>query len=171
MDFGKYGSAFKKDVYRYAQNYIRGAATEARRLMLEKTKTALQDWYADYKPKVYLRTNNLLNNSYRGVLRGSRWSWSGGVELSSEFMNDYYAITPGIYGYQKGETLDGVKDLVFEAAIMEGKHGYKNTQKVSSPAPYSVLDEYFNSNEFLTAALAAGDRAAQSAHYNLEYDF
>ena len=171
MDFGKYGSAFKKDVYRYAQNYIRGAATEAQRLMVEKAHTVLQDWYADYDPKVYLRTNNLLNNSYKGVLRGSRWSWTGGIQLSSDFMDNYYATTPGIYGYQKGVVLDGVKDKIFETAIMEGKHGYANTAKITSPAPHTLLDEYFNSNEFMTAVLAAGERAAQSAHYNLEYNF
>lgn len=171
MDFGKYGSAFKKDVYRFAQNYIKGAAKEVQRLMLEKTRTVLQDWYADYDPRVYLRSNNLLNNSYRGYLVGNRWSWVGGIQLSSDFMDEYTDSVPGIYSYQRGCILDGVKDKVFEAAIMEGKHGYENTQKITTPTPYSALESYFNSNELLEAAIAAGDRAAKSAHYNLDYNF
>lgn len=102
----------KKDLEKFARNYLSQCAKIASERVYEKARYVLQEfYYSQYDPMYYLRTNNLLSASYRKVKRVARYSSVGGVNISPEFMKPYEVM---------GVSIDEIVEMSWE----KGWHGF-----------------------------------------------
>lgn len=83
----------KKDLEKFARNYLSQCAKIASERVYEKARYVLQEfYYSQYDPMYYARTDNLLFASYKKVKRVARYSSAGGVNISPELMWPYRAM-------------------------------------------------------------------------------
>lgn len=123
-------------IYCYA---IRDIAAE------EFTKCAMlviQWFYQTYTPSQYDRTYNLMNNSYRPYKNISGDALYGGVQISSEWM-DEYEQSPSVKFLQTyGGNPSGIADITW-------RKGYHGMEKRTRPSPYRKLLNYTYKNDAL----------------------
>ena len=94
---------------KFATNYAKGMALEAKRILTDEAKTALDIYYGDYNPILYNRTSNLHDNSYEPYYSNAHGSIiRGGVKFTSSAM---------------GEVYNAPASWVFNLAMGSGIHG------------------------------------------------
>lgn len=97
----------------YATTFCKEAANEA----VKFAKYAIEQFYNDYTPKEYVRTNNLKNNSYKRYYHNNGHGYvQGGVTIYSDDMFDNY---------------DGVDPFYVADAGWHGWHGAKGSDFIS----------------------------------------
>ncbi len=106
------------DVEAYARNVARFSAQAVSDAMTKTAHDAIEKFYSSYTPNCYFRTGNL-RQSYKKVYPDYRAvnKYTGGVILSSDFMDDVYTH------YTKNGSYD-TRELVFNLAYA-GFHGLK----------------------------------------------
>ena len=112
----------------------------------DKAKEAVLQYYANYTPEIYVRTNNLRDNVVRDISFSVLNSGQYGafIQFNSSKMSEYPS-----YGRADGVS---VKDIVV-ANFMAGIHGREEIQKDDNPAQQimdgfqinykKTLDRYF----------------------------
>lgn len=109
----------------------------------EYTKVAykvIDEFYANYDPISYSRTGNVKNAVKRFYRNHGKGEFVGGVDISSNFMEDYYYRGYGspILDY-KGDM--DYKDRVFMYVWNYGKHGVSKTMAVDPESPEEKLNK------------------------------
>lgn len=126
---------FDKQIKDWATRYKKAVAETGCILLTEKMQQIVQeDYYDQYDPIKYKRTDNFKDNSYEPYLDLSKAM--GGVLLSSDNMEEYYQ--------SKGTKDPYNKNLIFELD-MEGYHGA--AQRTS---PFNSIKQFSESAEFLS---------------------
>ena len=109
-------------------NLAEEIAPEVNKLFKESVNISLVDWYNDYDPKVYKRTNNFMRSSNSAKTTGE-----GNIlimSVDSSPMSDY----PGFWG----QTLDA--DAAFDFFFMNGEHGHGKFMMHQSLPPYMAIE-------------------------------
>ena len=149
----KYLTTFAKSFTKYASEELTKTASEA-----------IQYFYDDYKkpPRKYIRTDDLLNNSYEKYQKNNGNYFYGGVRISSNCPT--HPMQPYYHG--KGHTTDPT--LVFNAAYFEGKHGFQqNPPKITSPTPFEIIKKKRDNKDFQKEVLNHALEEAKKGHYKL----
>ena len=112
----------------YANKACEEAAKHAQKLLTEKAKKLMDNYYDEYTPHIYDRTNNLHDNAIKPLYSLHGTNHLGGVTISSEAMEEYKRLVPdeskgvGILGkYYTEQLIPGEKDIVVKNWI-EGTH-------------------------------------------------
>ena len=112
----------------YSKNVSKYSAIAASNELVFASYDAIEKFYDDYEPEYYDRHyTNFLKRSYKKYYHNNRDTvFSGGVELSSDFLKDLY----------RGST-----ELVFNLVIMTGAHGLDawNQQDIRPSNPYKRM--------------------------------
>jgi hypothetical protein len=104
-------------------------APEVNKLFKESVSYSLVDYYNDYNPQAYQRTNNFMN-----VLKSARTSGKGNVitmSVDSGYMNSY----PSWIGGNKLQP-----STAFDFFFMGGEHGHGRWMMKQSLPPYMYVD-------------------------------
>lgn len=109
-------------------NLAEEIAPEVNKLLKESVNFSLVDWYNDYDPKVYKRTNNFMRSSNSAKTTGEGNTLIMSVDSSP--MSDY----PGFWG----QTLDA--DAAFDFFFMNGEHGHGKYMMHQSLPPYMAIE-------------------------------
>lgn len=123
----------KKDLEKFARNYLSQCAKIASERVYEKARYVLQEfYYSQYDPMYYARTDNLLSVSYKKVKRVARYSSAGGVNISPELMWPYRTMG-------KNMTQEEIIDMSWG----KGWHGFTRFESQYQPieTPFIPLDE------------------------------
>lgn len=127
--FGNIADEIKKDVMKEAEPSCASAAKELGKEVIECYKTAIDNFYGSYSPRVYLRTNTLKNKTTIGV--GGRYTYFRKVTYGHGDLHYWMGFTVGsenIPGnpYLRPNSKKGyaTKDWVFNNAFEKGIHGF-----------------------------------------------
>lgn len=134
-----------KKLNRIENHLAEEIAPDINELLKESVKSSLIDWYNDYNPQDYIRTNNLMN-----ILENTRTSGKGNLLtmfVDSGSMNNY----PGWNGYGYGNSYTIGKSekysnqklnasIAFDFMFMNGEHGHGKWMKHQSLPPYMYVD-------------------------------
>lgn len=104
-------------------------APQVNNLLKESVAHSLIDWYNDYEPKIYQRTNNFMN-----ILNNTRTSGKGNLlilTVDSDGMNSY----PSFFG---GNSLQ--PSIAFDFMFIDGEHGHGRWMMYRSLPPYMYVD-------------------------------
>lgn len=108
-------------------------APDVNELLKESVRFSLVDWYNDYDPRMYNRTNNFMN-----ILENTRTSGKGNLltmTVDSGSMNYY----PGFWGQHLQPS------TAFDFFFMNGEHGHGKWMMHQSIPPYMFVDKDINS--------------------------
>lgn len=138
-------ASFESELRDYLTNFAKAYTEYAAEELTKTAREAIQYFYDDYKkpPRKYIRTDDLLNNSYEKYKKNNGNYYYGGVRIGADCPT--HPMQPYYHG--KGHTTDPT--LVFNAAYFEGKHGFQqNPPKITSPTPFEIIKKKRDSEEF-----------------------
>ena len=116
-------------------------APEINKLFKESVYDSLIQWYSEYSPNMYQRTNNFMN-----VYKSANTSCHGNIltmRVDSSFMNDYLGFDIPPYSTYEKQTL--YADTAFDFMFMNGEHGHGRWMMHQSTPPYELIDRDFQS--------------------------
>lgn len=149
------------DVDKYINSYCKGYCKEAIKLLTEKTRMSVRQFYEDYTPVKYERTFDFRDNSYVPYYHNnSHGYYYAGVRMTSMNMQDY-----------KGALAYEVAHLAYH-----GWHGdptgYNGKfSPIRTASPLEMVKRYFVSSAFKNKIKSAGFKAAHSQTYGvLKFD-
>ena len=121
---GKFLEDLAKDLEAYANNVARFTAQAVADELTKTTYDAIAYFYVSWTPEYYTRhVDNLLFHSYKRFTHNNRnRTFSGGVELSSEFMEDIY---------------NGSPSLIFDI-VYKGYHGLDTFSDIRPAQPWAI---------------------------------
>lgn len=122
-------SDFEKKMNRIKNHIAEEVAPQVNNLLKESVSYSLIDWYNDYEPKTYQRTNNFMN-----ILNNTRTSGKGNLltlTVDAGGMNSY----PSFFG---GNSLQ--PSTAFDYMFMNGEHGHGRWMMHRSLPPYMYVD-------------------------------
>lgn len=122
-------SDFEKKMNRIKNHIAEEVAPQVNELLKESVTYSLIDWYNDYEPEVYQRTNNFMN-----ILNNTWTSGKGNLltmTVNSGSMNSY----PSFFG---GKSLE--PSAAFDFMFMGGEHGHGKWMMHRSLPPYMYVD-------------------------------
>lgn len=151
----------KRDLQKYANNYMRHLATILGEEMTKEAGNIVEEFYKDYKPKSYHRHYyNLQDRSYQRYYsnkHGGR-TYVCGVRLTPELMDDIYnadteqvlnSVWNGFHGlpYDDGDTDSGLSNIIhrngktgqFSKNGKEERYFYPTVKRMS-PTPLELLE-------------------------------
>lgn len=130
---GKLTDFILKDVKQAEKQLAKEVAPEINKLFKESVYNSLIQWYSDYSPKSYERTNNFLN-----VYQSAKTTVNGNVlNLQANcFLMDTY---PGWYNQPLNPA------TAFDYMFMDGEHGHGRWMMHQSTPPYELIDRDFQS--------------------------
>lgn len=146
------------DIKKFVLTYCQTGAETAAEEFTKSAEKAIQDFYADYSPKKYFRTDDIRDNSYRKSLRQTGKHYYGGVRVSSENMEPYtYGPSSG-YKFGTGNP----------SSIAEGvwRGGYRGPKAPSSDSPLTALKDMTLRNKAVINSIL---NKARSAAVNQSY--
>lgn len=119
---------FKKKIDRIENHIAEEIAPQANRLFQESVRYALVDWYNDYEPQFYKRTNNFLGayKSAKTIGKGKILSFS----VDSDLMDSY----DGWFGKSLQSS------IAFDYMFMQGEHGHGKWMMHQSLPPYMYIE-------------------------------
>lgn len=82
-------AALQSDISKYLRSYAIAYASAAATFGPMIAKQAIEEFYGSYDPVEYIRTENLLNNSYSRYYHNNGNIVYGGVRIHSGNMNEY----------------------------------------------------------------------------------
>lgn len=130
---GKLTDFILKDVKQAEKQLVKEVAPEINKLFKESVYNSLIQWYRDYSPKSYERTNNFLNvyQSAKTTVRGNVLN----LQANCFFMDAY----PGWYNQPLNSA------TAFDYMFMDGEHGHGYWMMHQSTPPYELIDRDFQS--------------------------
>lgn len=113
--------------------------------LTKKAQESIRQFYADYPPKVYDRTFELLKNSYKRYYKNNGRTVYAGVEITSQDMSPY-ETSPRSHEYTVSPT----------TVAQLGWHGFHGDptgyngrfEPIVTPAPLEKLKKYYQSRSF-----------------------
>lgn len=151
--------------------YCEKAADE----LTETAKVAIKQFYDDYEPKYYKRTENLLKNSYKRYYKNHGRRFEGGVYIGAKNMNPYkegispeYIVEAGWSGWHglKGEDiLGGWGTEGSEWGNGEGFISRGRVRPIYTTPPISIVDKKMKDKKFLDDLEEATNEAMHSQSY------
>lgn len=161
----------KKELELFVQRYAEGAVKAAKKDLTEKATSYMMRYYDDLEPKKYVRTFNLKNNAITSVYKIEGKTYSGGVKIDAEKMNDYTRLTP-ISGLLR-RSLRGLENSRFSSyprtttlgvlnKFLDGSH-YRNQTRSANVR--KELTEYSVNENNVSRWMKAGEKHALSYSY------
>lgn len=139
----------QQDVDKYLKTFAKTYCKAAADNITDFAKSAIEQFYTDYSPHYYVRTHNLMNNSYERYFHDNGRIMYGGVRISSNNMHDNYNGTP-------------------EQVAWSGWHGYHGlplSDSIQTTAPLSIVEDMMNNQSFLQTIESQAQKAADSERY------
>ena len=144
--------ALKNDINSYLNTFAQTYVEDAIRRVEEKTNNCVAYFYDDFKPEVYQRTFQFLDNSVTSETYKNKDSYSGYVDLMSDVVNDKY-----IYG----------DPILTDYEIREENwNGGRFKGDSTNPSPLFYLMEFFNKRKFNNNAINKAKRIARKNEYS-----
>ena len=144
--------ALKNDINSYLNTFAQTYVEDAIRRVEEKANNCVAYFYDDFKPEVYQRTFQLLDNSVTSETYKNKDSYSGYVDLMSDVVNDKY-----IYG----------DPILTDYEIREENwNGGRFKGDSTNPSPLFYLMEFFNKRKFNNNAINKAKRIARKNEYS-----
>lgn len=142
----------KKDIQNLGNEVAKNIAKKSCELITEEFSTTIAQFYSDYSPTFYQRTDTLRDYSYQPYFRslnGHNNKYIGGVEFTPERMdNPRYSASPiNILSY-----------------ALEGFHGHPSLGITTTPAPYFHIERFRDS--ILTNITLWSDWAIEKAKHS-----
>lgn len=124
-------SMIMADVKKKEKQLAKEVAPEINQLFKESVHNSLIDWYNDYSPMTYERTNNFMN-----VYQSTRTTVSGNIlNLQADcFLMDTYPSW-------LGQPLNIA--TAFDYMFMNGEHGHGHWMMHQSIPPFKIVDRDF----------------------------
>lgn len=161
-DSSKFLNELYKDCETYLKTYARAYCREAKKELTKTAKYAIQQFYNDYTPRYYVRTNNLLRRSYKSYYKDNGRQVYGGVYITSENMFENY---------------DGVSANYVMEAGWSGWHGMKgsdyinnwelipNIRPIYTEPPINIVKDKKDDEKFQEKLSKKADKIARSQGY------
>ena len=156
-------NAKEKGVREEVKEYLRTYAYEfcgwAAQELTKTAEYAIEEFYKDYTPTFYDRTENI-RNSIRLYFHDNGRRVYGGVRISDKEMEPYYQ-------YPKKELFERDPFLVLESVWEGGWHGIygMHTEGRMDPAPIEIVREKMNDQSFISKLDKAAKKMANSKTY------
>ena len=148
---------FRDDIREYLKTYARTFCGVAADELTRVAKSAMADFYNDYSPKVYQRTFDLRDNSYKRYFRDNGRRVYGGVRISAENMQPYGNIWTG-------RLVD--PEIIVNSAWEHGWHGRGDIGiPPMSPTPLEIVRERMFDDKFISDLNDVATKAANSNTY------
>ena len=136
---GKLTDFILKDVKQVEKQLAKEVTPEINKLFKESVYDSLIQWYSEYSPNIYQRTNNFMN-----VYKSVNTSCRGNIltmRVDSSFMNDYLGFDIPPYPTYERQTLSA--DTAFDYMFMNGEHGHGRWMIYQSIPPFDRVDRDF----------------------------
>ena len=152
----------REDLEKYMKAFAVAYCKEGMRRITEMAHCAMREFYNDYTPKYYKRTNNLYDPEKEGLKNGSIIPYYhdnkkriyGGVRISSKNM------TP----YQPGTAWEtDAADVAWFA--WHGYHGHPLRGITMSPSPLEIVKKNMSDKKFLDEVTKYATKQAKSLTY------
>lgn len=138
---GKLTDFILKDVKQAEKQLAKEVTPEINKLFKESVYNSLIEWYNDYSPNMYQRTNNFMS-----VYKSATTSCHGNIltmRVDSSFMNDYQGFDIPPYPSYEKQTL--YANTAFDFMFMNGEHGHGRWMMHQSVPPFDKVDRDFRS--------------------------
>ena len=140
--------ALKNDINSYMKTFAQTYVDDAIRRVEEKANNYVAYFYDDFKPEVYQRTFQFLDNAVTSETWKNKDSYSGYVNLMSDVVNDKY-----IYG----------DPILTDYEIREENwNGGRFKGDSTNPSPLFYLMKFFNKRKFNNNAINIKSRIKQA---------
>ena len=138
---GKLTDFILKDVKQVEKQLAKEVAPEINKLFKESVYDSLIQWYSEYSPNIYQRTNNFMNvyKSANTLCRGNILT----MRVDSSLMNDYLGFDIPPYPSYERQTL--YANTAFDFMFMNGEHGHGRWMMHQSIPPFDRVDRDFRS--------------------------
>ena len=136
---GKLTDFILKDVKQVEKQLAKEVTPEINKLFKESVYDSLIQWYSEYSPNIYQRTNNFMN-----VYKSVNTSCRGNIltmMVDSSFMNDYLGFDIPPYPSYERQTL--YANTAFDFMFMNGEHGHGRWMMHQSIPPFDRVDRDF----------------------------
>lgn len=136
---GKLTDFILKDVKQVEKQLAKEVAPEINKLFKESVYDSLIQWYSEYSPNIYQRTNNFMNvyKSANTLCRGNILT----MRVDSSLMNDYLGFDIPPYPSYERQTL--YTNTAFDFMFMNGEHGHGRWMMHQSIPPFDRVDKDF----------------------------
>ena len=136
---GKLTDFILKDVKQVEKQLAKEVAPEINKLFKESVYDSLIQWYSEYSPNIYQRTNNFMNvyKSANTLCRGNILT----MRVDSSLMNDYLGFDIPPYPSYERQTL--YANTAFDFMFMNGEHGHGRWMMHQSIPPFDRVDRDF----------------------------
>ena len=141
MAKGDLASIIMTDVKKKEKQLAKEVAPEINQLFKESVYDSLIDWYSDYMPMEYVRTQNFMN-----VYNSAYTSANGTIltlQVDSSRMNDYPGFDRPPYPTYERQSLKA--KTAFDFIFMNGEHGHGRWMMHQSISPFDRVDRDFRS--------------------------
>lgn len=148
-------NAIKKDVEKYLKTFAKTYADEASKELTNAASNKIGQYYKDYTPKYYDRTDDLLKNSFSKYTHNNGRKYYGGVLINSEKMQSYHN--------------DKAYTVAFNSWV-EGYHGDPTGyggkfEPIRTTPPLNMLLDTFENKDFRNKIKAIASKKAKSQKY------
>lgn len=141
MAKGDLVSMILKDVKQAEKQLAKEVVPEINKLFKESVYDSLIDWYNDYSPMEYVRTQNFMN-----VYNSAYTSANGNIltlQVDSSRMNDYPGFSRLPYPTYEKQSLQA--NTAFDYMFVNGEHGHGCWMMHQSIPPFDRVDRDFQS--------------------------
>lgn len=157
MNYNDEEKEIRKEIKDYLRTFAITYAKEAAKGLTETAAYAIAEFYKDYTPRYYDRTEDLLNNSYRYYYKDNGRRVYGGVRIDAEKMSPY------MNNWNGGST---APEIIAESAWVHGWHGHSNVGiSPMKPTPLEIVMEKMIDEKFLSDLNKKATQAANSKSY------
>lgn len=149
----------RKYLTTFAIEYCSKAADE----LTNTAKYAIEEFYRDYNPNWYDRTNNLKDNSYKRYYKNHGKRVIGGVYIGSDYMDNYYKKT-------KNGLIERDPFLVASTAWESGLHGiygWHTEDGKNGVVPIDIVNKKMKDKKFLENLEESAYKKAMSQNYEI----
>lgn len=156
--------ALYEDLEKYLHAFGEAYCREAQIEITKMAKYAIEQFYEDYEPDYYVRTNNLLKRSYEPYYHNNGKRIYGGVKITSKNMFENY---------------DGVDAAYVADAGWHGWHGMKgsdymnnwglipNIRPIYTTAPLDIVRKMMSEKSFLDKIRNKAEDMAKLKRYSV----
>ena len=157
--------AIAREIEQYSRDIAKNLATKTRDMLYEEANKAMKMFYGHYDPDVYKRhlpIGSNIKRSYRKYYANPHGNIiSGGIEISSEWMNDIYRIRP-----------DYIFNLIYlgyhgNVAMFPDHYNIQRIPPIMSPNPLEIIldkKDYIQKN-ITRYANSAANKVKKTGNY------
>ena len=147
---------FQKDIDKWMRTYAEAYCKQAQKDITRMAENAIDNFYREYTPIYYNRTDDLLNNSYSPYYHDNGRRIYGGVRISSANMQPYNGA--GISQYE-----------IATSAWRKGIHGFEERDKnnlILTRSPIAMVQREMKNKHFLNGLMKYASDVAKKQNYS-----